>query len=366
MGLITLNEKVNDHKTYAVIHMGVHKTGTTSIQDDSEDLQKELQADGYDTPWSLLDSTDESKEDRVKRFSQIEFSACFRHTMNCKPELLEAGLEVASKQRNLLVSAETFSRAGTPNMVELKDYLSSWSDVVVVVYYRHFFSWIGSLYNQQTKNSLRADYINNEYRSLDEFVETAMKSSTGINKGFSANTVKRAKEVFDNVVVMNMHDKSMGDATESFYCHAIPNANHTCAALREKESNTGSTKDNGSEDLDYMHLIQGAAQSGLIKIRRENIDETSALLDAVKRKIDKFYKKGKELKRNCLQQSTLDMMWNLSLEYKRTLFPVSHDPSLDEDNMKLEFEKASKTTLCTVDVEETLSQETWQNFFKSL
>eukprot|EP00957_Ditylum_brightwellii_P098594 7510544-Ditylum_brightwellii.AAC.1 len=73
----------------------------------SEDLQTELQKDGCDTPWSLVDNTnlemeEDPRQDRIKKLSQIEFSACFRHNKSCKPKLLEAGLEVASRQRNLL------------------------------------------------------------------------------------------------------------------------------------------------------------------------------------------------------------------------------------------------------------------------
>ena len=41
-------------------------------------------------------------------------------------------LEVARKQRNLIVSAETFSYLGKDNMMEPKDYLALWSDVIIV------------------------------------------------------------------------------------------------------------------------------------------------------------------------------------------------------------------------------------------
>eukprot|EP00957_Ditylum_brightwellii_P071082 5402508-Ditylum_brightwellii.AAC.1 len=131
-------------------------------------------------------------------------------------------------------------------MMELREYLSPWSDVAIVIYYRHFFSWIGSSYNQITKNSLRAgaNFKNNQYMSLDQFVKVTMAKGTKFNRGISANVVKRAKDVFDNVLVMNMHDKSVGNTTESFYCDAVPNANHTCAAVRDKKDKGSAAESN--------------------------------------------------------------------------------------------------------------------------
>jgi hypothetical protein len=38
-------------QTHAVVHMGPHKTGSTSIQFQSRNSIKDLNKDGYDMPW---------------------------------------------------------------------------------------------------------------------------------------------------------------------------------------------------------------------------------------------------------------------------------------------------------------------------
>lgn len=131
-------------------------------------------------------------------------------------KFLEAGLEVARKQRNLLVSAEKFSYLGKDNMMELKDYLAPWSDIFIVSTIATFSA---GLVLSTTKNDKESTSSRIPKHSIhvtgSQFVKTSMKIGTNFNRGASANVIKRAKEVFDNVIVLNMHDKSMGDAIES-------------------------------------------------------------------------------------------------------------------------------------------------------
>ena len=53
--------------------------------------------------------------------------------------------------------------------------------------------------------------------------------------------VSRLKQNLDNtrnntnIVVMNFHDRSM-DLSERFYCEEIPDANHTCKAIQNKNA----------------------------------------------------------------------------------------------------------------------------------
>jgi hypothetical protein len=71
--------------TKAVIHMGVPKTGSTSIQKDSLTFSHQLKMDGYDMPWLHWDETNLRQSDKPKlqptqrrlKENLINFATCF-------------------------------------------------------------------------------------------------------------------------------------------------------------------------------------------------------------------------------------------------------------------------------------------------
>ena len=59
----------------------------------------------------------------------------------------------------------------------------------------------------------------------------------------------------------------MGDATESFYCHVMPDATNTCSAIR-RQGNTIQAN-SASETFDYEDLVYIANMAGLIRIKND-------------------------------------------------------------------------------------------------
>ena len=93
-------------KTYAVIHMGPHKTGTTTVKFLTDQFMQELNEDGYRIPFEL-------------EKNGVQFASCFIRPCNnfenraftrspCAVELLLGGLKIGKQMKNLLVSAEPF------------------------------------------------------------------------------------------------------------------------------------------------------------------------------------------------------------------------------------------------------------------
>lgn len=361
-------------RTRAIIHVGLHKTGSTSIQQASEFYSKQIQQDGYDIPWMIdslrtdpqklaSDSSDYSLENR-------EFASCFLPLVTgeakffpCDYNLLLAGSTIASKQRNLLVSAENFSVLGlvkSDGIERLQAYLSQWDDVTIVVYYRHYYSWIASLYNQKTKNK---SIKRGTYKSVQDFIATEMNSFT--NK-YAVKLVERLGAKFDDIIVMNMHDPSKGSPAESFFCHSVPHFSHTCDAIRRSKKEAFHL--NSSVKLDPVHLVAGAIKAGLLT--KDQASDAS-IQNSVQEKIQAIQSKGVKMKRNCLSPEVLNNLWEKSLDYKRMLFPhgISSKPddiSLEEEKMKSEFDVIANTSFCMVDVDDALSRQDWQDFFKSI
>lgn len=363
--------------TRAVIHMGPHKTGTTSIQYAAYTFSDQLQQDGFDTVFL---------EDEDNEFTRA-FSSCFLPPMTgeakmypCNFKYLLAGSTIASQKRNLYVSAEDFSAIGTAGdpdngVDQLHAYLSQWEHVTIVVYYRHFFSYVASKYNQRMKNrSIEGGH----YNTIHDYI-----TQHGLESRYTMSLVTRLQRKFDNIVVMNMHNATLGTPAESFFCHALPFFEHTCRAIR---SNTKKNlPKNTSVNLHHIHLIAGAIKAGLLSQEKAS---TSHVQKAVAKKVRDMESSltggGTEMAFKCLSSTILQDLWQRSLVLKRALFPThpmlssststilttipnEHDNlTEDEKEMKAEFDRSAKTTLCMIDVDHVLSQTDWIDFFKSV
>eukprot|EP00957_Ditylum_brightwellii_P206572 15349047-Ditylum_brightwellii.AAC.1 len=162
-----------------------------------------------------------------------------------------------------------------------------------------------------------------------------------------------------------MHDKSKGGPDESLFCNAVPYFAKTCKAI--KSDNKGGLHSNSHVDITYIHLANAASTAGLLEIEK---DKHESAKHSIKNRIMTMEKEGMEFKKKCLSPELLDKLWEVSLAFKNDLYPdemsTLGDPSLDEANMRLDFEAAAKTSLCMVDVVNVLSDVTWQEYFKSL
>ena len=144
-------------RTRAVIHMGIHKTGTTSIQAQSYEKRDLLKLDGYEMPWyAYLERKRREGHEielKVPYMNQRNFATCFlssdaarkdRSSFPCDPDLLLSGTDIAQRNRNLFVTCESFVFIDPEGLDALASYLSRWDEVTIVIYYRRFYSWIAS------------------------------------------------------------------------------------------------------------------------------------------------------------------------------------------------------------------------------
>ena len=370
----------SSNRTRAVVHMGIHKTGSTTIQKLSKLHAKELKLDGYEMPWHLIvegghnASTVKLGEGELRHFeNQVNFATCFLPSSNtekllypCDEGLLSAGIEIAKRKQNILISAETFSGIQTDEAAELLKYLSNWDEVVVIVYHRRFYSWVASVYNQMYKGRehvMRGDRAN---MTIVDFIEHRIAEPMHTNNiNYSYFLLERIKEHFgNNIVIMDYHDQSKGSSDKSFFCHALPNATTTCKKMKRNN-----VKSNSAASFDYEDLAYGAKMAGLIDLKDADDLEIAVMAIQQKHKMMlrlKFY----VFKKICPSSDVLDKLWEFSLKVEKSIFPDRFKNDDDDGSsylatMRLEFEKMATTKLCKLDVDSILSEDIiWKRFFE--
>jgi len=386
----------------AVIHIGPYKTATTAIQTYSDKLDQNLAQDGYEMPWKHLqlqlklgkDATQKKNIDRkIPSWwcKQVFFALCFfqsvpTHRMKkesaegCKRELLNAGVEISQKNHNsLLVSAEQFSNVEIEGVEKLHEYLSNrWDNVTIVAAYRRYYEWIVSFYNERQKDVIFNDAIsaNKTDRLLPSLYHELRFNSVfneEIRHKYTLSAVPRYQMYFENVVVMNYHDKSKS-ILERFYCDVLPGAIETCRKLKSIKV---SKSINTSHSRVYEELAYAAHRRGMINIkeklnaksaeesRRQHNVKKKSNAKLVEESISQHQEKTLNLTsydfpRKCLPDNILNEIWSTSLEAEKKF----GGDEVDESTMKDEFDKYSKTSFCELDLDAILHSPLWVKFFQ--
>ena len=143
----------------------------------------------------------------------------------------------------------------------------------------------------------------------------------------------------------------------------------TCDLRRE-----GSRRRNsGAELLDYQIFTEGAQRANLLNhVQKVNIEKNIA------KKLRIYWENrlnftSAELPRVCPPQQMLDVIWKMTLhsekmlrEYAGLQYTDGFNAEESYSEMQLDFEKASRTSLCALDVDGILEDERWLSYFKSL
>lgn len=265
----------------------------------------------------------------------------------CKPSMVDYGKDIASRGRNLFVSAESFAEMTHEDMGRLSQFLEPWKKVTIVVFYRRYFDWLPSSFNQITKKRMLKDSQLWE-TSIVDFIESNVDHVRPIYTTELVNRLMK-ESTFDNVVVMNLQGPDL-----SLFCNEALNMTHTCDGLKAtKQLNSG------VDNMDYSDLAFAASRAGLIDIN------TDSKMKRVAQAFHKHQKDATTFKRICPSADVLDKLWNMTLAFELELFPDSAvDQTLEE--MRQDFNEASQAKLCKIDVDETLKDPLWLDFIKTL
>ena len=237
------NERISTqqgHKRILVLHVGPHKTATSSIQASLYHNPTVLAQDSY----MFLGKYDDDPHHIPFRRLLVQF----RDHKKDKPffRVFQQHLSQVPPNVNVIVSAEEFSfmgnstnDQGVPFFALLKQTLQDWNVHVIVGYRRHY-EWIVSFYNEKHKHWNFGESLVEWYASPTNHVYRFQNDCLAVY-----TTMKRH---FDHVSILNVHD---GNPLTSFYCNLVPKAMHTCAWYKHSQTRR-------KDESIHSHLAHGA------------------------------------------------------------------------------------------------------------
>ena len=253
-----IESHIKEDDKICVIHVGPHKTGSTTLQ---EALPLDLREPIRPKPKAALDAVKQDNYE-VPVFPNQKFGAKNHAGLaNCMTPVQSRNLlcpdethridtlnyfqafvkNAADNGSNILLSSEELNHPEL-NLTELTSYLVPEYKIHVVLYYRRFYDWIHSTYNTIEKNSkiphnpTFANWLTPEILN-------------GYQRMYSMAIYNRFQEVpgVFNVSVVNMHeDPGDFDTLERFFCDHMQ-APHVCELAKSQETEHS----NPSVDLDF-------------------------------------------------------------------------------------------------------------------
>jgi len=355
----SLANKTTNLAQFAVLHVGPHKTATTYIQTTASKFMKAFHEDNYDAP---------RKSSHSKYpIAHPSFASCFIENSKevtdfvCKSKFLQYGHDViAARHRNIFISAEAFDRPEV-DIQALKQYLSPWEDVRVVVYYRRFYDWLQSYYNQLTKISTY-----DPDKPFKVFVEKMSDPQWMENmyEQYTTSVVERYKKHFNNVIVVNYHDVSIDeelDVAGNFFCNIVPEAAEMCKYMRMRDKDKTKYVNISKDFLVYEELAKKLHRKGVLHI--QNSKDVLKVAKSLERHNEMREDKA-DLKMKCLPKDVLEDLLERSLRIEKELFPDFFASPNGEAALRSDFENQAKTKLCSIDVKKMLNNLEWQTFFR--
>mmetsp|Transcript_2570 Transcript_2570/g.5410 ORF Transcript_2570/g.5410 Transcript_2570/m.5410 type:complete len:122 (-) Transcript_2570:254-619(-) len=120
--------------------------------------------------------------------------------------------------------------------------------------------------------------------------------------------------------------------------------------------------------MDYRYLAEAARRAKLLNYQPSRQNE-----GYMAEKLSNYWESTLNLPTDdfpmvCPPQHILDAIWNVTLHSEKMLVELGELEHREgfESEMRLEFEDASRMSLCALDVKTMLEDERWQPFFKSL
>ena len=228
-----------------ILHVGPHKTGSTTLQVMLYTLASTLQKDNWHQPSRLPCPPIESPcfpQSRFPHKNQANLAFFLqKHTPNTAEPVWRAFERwvqaAAAKGENIVLSSEEFDRF-TVNISLLARVLAPFS-VTVVIGYRPFFEWVFSIYRQIKWSSKNPENAANHANTSSRFTLSSWltpRVATSLGLGFSQiglgwvftnRLVRGYARHFDNIRVL-----PLGTAMVNTFVCSILTAHLTCDFLR--------------------------------------------------------------------------------------------------------------------------------------
>lgn len=370
--------RVNNNNT-AVIHIGPEKSGSTSLQRFmfQQRIRKSL---------SNVDHYARIPDDNL--LFDKNWATCFdrvpEHYIRypCHLDAVARTISLALQNNtNLIVTSETMSKS-TFHVSKLYNFMAHYyNNVYIIAYYRRFFSWIVSIHNQMNKNKDIATRI-----SLVDYLHDTSIITKKYYTNYFHGAIQRFQQYYDTNHIRYYHLDHLTDSLsleEHFFCTAIPDTFHTCQRTRDIIAKEGlPNRSNGGVDFIYMDLAYYANEMNLL-----SADIPSTFGDAWIEKVAtavKYHQYHTLRLENsydfgninetviCPHQSTLDLLWNLTIATEQEYFPQYYNDSSiyhPDNQVFIEFQHYLDTyKFCHINATMILSNNyhRWNDYFRKL
>eukprot|EP00814_Leptocylindrus_danicus_P010760 CAMPEP_0116010166 /NCGR_PEP_ID=MMETSP0321-20121206/3849_1 /TAXON_ID=163516 /ORGANISM="Leptocylindrus danicus var. danicus, Strain B650" /LENGTH=408 /DNA_ID=CAMNT_0003479233 /DNA_START=374 /DNA_END=1600 /DNA_ORIENTATION=+ len=377
--VVTAGEDEMMKKKQIFLHLGVQKSGTTTLRSSLDKNRGQLRQfdgidyicahkfpikiDGLDGERSCLGnpmlqcSPDDLRKD--ERFMQ--FRSCLMNYRNSTSTKALFHNEVFISN----FSATKHSWQILRN--ELQDF-----DVSIILTYRRYFEWLPSYYAQvHNPRAIGNDWDKSKLPTFPEWFQLSAdctdQNAFSIQRRWGDETsrsemhpieseISRMKLHYQNTRIHNMHAFS-GDLVSSFYCNTI-DADYTCE--HQVKSNEHA---NPMRNKDYHILALAAYEKGLIK----NSDRLKR--SEVGKLAEKFHRTSAKVRDSkfptiCLSPQQQEELLNRSLEMEKRLLPEWFASPDGEAAHRSKFSQyIEQGKFCGIDTARVLEEEEWINFF---
>ncbi|CAB9514903.1 expressed unknown protein [Seminavis robusta] len=313
-----------------VLHIGPHKTGTTSIQTSLERFRSELTEEGYAIPPRIMGGPPSFY--KFSNGDDFWSTHLVCHALFPKPlgenfrnetmAVFHKFLEESSEQnRTVLLSTECFaSLFQNKAKILIDEWLAPFRPVHLVVAYRQLHSWLWSAFTEL--------YKDNRDLQFSDFLRGQIKHE---KRTFSEAVVNFMPYV-DTIHVINYEDKSI-PLLEQFFCLALPNGSQSkaCQKLRQEANETAQVSANRGKPMEYFeyqNLVKIAKKQGIIQ---DDVDREVAVKHAAKyiQNLTKFIPIGAMPHENCVEMPLLEKLWNMTLANEEDVARVSKIKALE-------------------------------------
>ncbi|KAL3781766.1 hypothetical protein ACHAWO_002112 [Cyclotella atomus] len=356
------------NEPYVLLHVGPHKTGTTSIQ---EFLYNSLESNST----SYLDEDNFA----IPTYTQLpgwfkghgamlNFAHCMIKNYRGDGGRVSAGKcnelrqifpkflrEAYNQSKNVLIVAEDLDRLEI-DYVRTLYWLQPYRRIRVAVCYRRLHHWLPSFYNQivkmYTPKYIRGDY---PYPSFVEWIDEKYHHFKQVHSIQVANRY-RSSNKFESVSMMNLHSEI--NLIEDFFCNYVPHANATCEFIKRKNA-TDERISNQGYNHDFERLATEAFRAGKLNHYHH------AIANKMAKKLEALMPDARAYPKKCLNQTFLDELLQLEHDIEKTHFKEWYDGQGGEAGLKEDFEN-SKALYCSMNTEFIMNNGMFDRLFDEL
>jgi len=330
-----------------VLHVGVNKTGTTSIQNTLTELEIPLSKDNYiflgkyNRQPHTKSNFDVIHNPDTRNYAQITMKfiqhlLCEDDSKTQRKEFIQMLKKLREEKKNVIISFEDLSALAPPWCIggtsseRYEEYGVAYGvhvlnelyeDIVVeaefqvkvVVGYRRFYSWLVSLFYYTGGNVNEMAVTKSE--TLPTFIEERL-----LEPHPSLLYMDLYRKFFDNVSFLHLH--SSQSITERFLCEFVPNAINSCQAVQNME--TSSMANTLKIDSTMVNIIAKAAYDK--ERRKKNLTgDDLKLSDGFRNLVRTNYKKIKmfyntDIPKKCISQDVKERLIARSVLFESMCF----------------------------------------------